>query len=124
MSDERRVLGITTAAATAAAPVVRLIGDGHPAHWRSVLRRRRSRRWVTSRRARRITWQGVRAFIIVRNSSWCTASLRSEGGVAGACAATHPNFGPPNIQRESSGFGQILSAGNGRIIQFGLKFYF
>jgi hypothetical protein len=34
------------------------------------------------------------------------------------------NFGPPNIGRESSGFGQILSAGNARIIQFGLKFYF
>ena len=39
-------------------------------------------------------------------------------------AFNHPNFGPPNIQRESSGFGQILTAGNGRIIQFGLKFYF
>jgi predicted porin len=34
------------------------------------------------------------------------------------------NFGPPNIARESSGFGQILTAGNARIIQFGLKFYF
>jgi hypothetical protein len=39
-------------------------------------------------------------------------------------AFNHPNFGPPNIQRESGGFGQILSAGNGRIIQFALKFYF
>jgi carboxypeptidase family protein len=39
-------------------------------------------------------------------------------------ALNHPNFGPPNLQRESSGFGQILTAGNGRIIQFGLKFYF
>ena len=39
-------------------------------------------------------------------------------------AFNHPNFGPPNIQRESSGFGQILTAGNARIIQFGLKFYF
>jgi hypothetical protein len=39
-------------------------------------------------------------------------------------AFNHPNFGPPNIQPESSGFGQILSAGNGRIVQFGLKFYF
>ena len=39
-------------------------------------------------------------------------------------AFNHPNFGPPNIARESSGFGQILSAGNARIIQFGLKFYF
>jgi predicted porin len=39
-------------------------------------------------------------------------------------ALNHPNFGPPNLQRESTGFGQILTAGNGRIIQFGLKFYF
>ena len=29
-----------------------------------------------------------------------------------------------NIARDSSGFGQILSAGNARIVQFGLKFYF
>jgi Carboxypeptidase regulatory-like domain/TonB dependent receptor-like, beta-barrel len=34
------------------------------------------------------------------------------------------NYGPPNIQRESSGFGQILTAGNARIVQLGLKFYF
>jgi hypothetical protein len=34
------------------------------------------------------------------------------------------NFGPPNIQRESAGFGQILAAGNARIVQFGLKFSF
>jgi hypothetical protein len=34
------------------------------------------------------------------------------------------NFGPPNIQQESSGFGQILTASNARILQFGLKFYF
>jgi hypothetical protein len=39
-------------------------------------------------------------------------------------ALNHPNFGPPNLQRESSGFGQILTAGNGRIVQLGLKFYF
>jgi hypothetical protein len=39
-------------------------------------------------------------------------------------AFNHPNFGPPNIARESTGFGQILTAGNARIIQFGLKFYF
>ena len=39
-------------------------------------------------------------------------------------AFNHANFGPPNIARESSGFGQILTAGNARIIQFGLKFYF
>jgi hypothetical protein len=39
-------------------------------------------------------------------------------------ALNHANFGPPNIQRESSGFGQILTAANARIVQFGLKFYF
>jgi len=39
-------------------------------------------------------------------------------------AFNHPGFGPPNIMRDSSGFGQILSAGNARIIQFGLKVYF
>ena len=39
-------------------------------------------------------------------------------------ALNHANFGPPNIQRESSGFGQILTASNARIVQFGLKFYF
>jgi len=39
-------------------------------------------------------------------------------------ALNHPNFGPPNLQRESSGFGQIVTAGNGRIVQLGLKFYF
>jgi hypothetical protein len=39
-------------------------------------------------------------------------------------AFNHPNFGPPNIARDSSGFGQILSAAPARIIQFGLKFYF
>ena len=39
-------------------------------------------------------------------------------------AFNHTNLGVPNIQRESSGFGQILNAGNARIVQFGLKFYF
>jgi hypothetical protein len=39
-------------------------------------------------------------------------------------AFNRANFGPPNIQQESSGFGQILSASNARILQFGLKFYF
>lgn len=34
------------------------------------------------------------------------------------------HLGVPNIQRESSGFGQILGSGNARIVQFGLKFYF
>ncbi len=39
-------------------------------------------------------------------------------------AFNRANFGPPNIARENAGFGQILSAANARIIQFGLKFYF
>jgi hypothetical protein len=39
-------------------------------------------------------------------------------------AFNHANFGPPNIARDSAGFGQILTAANARIIQFGLKFYF
>jgi hypothetical protein len=39
-------------------------------------------------------------------------------------AFNRANFGPPNIARESTGFGTILSAANARIIQFGLKFYF
>jgi hypothetical protein len=34
------------------------------------------------------------------------------------------NPGVQNIQRESSGFGQILNAGIARIVQFGLRFYF
>jgi predicted porin len=39
-------------------------------------------------------------------------------------AFNNANFGPPNIARDSSGFGQILTAGAARIMQFGLKFYF
>ena len=39
-------------------------------------------------------------------------------------AFNRANFGPPNIARDSSGFGQILTAGAARIVQFGLKFYF
>ena len=39
-------------------------------------------------------------------------------------AFNRANFGPPNIARDSAGFGQILTAANARIIQFGLKFYF
>jgi hypothetical protein len=39
-------------------------------------------------------------------------------------AFNRANFGPPNIARDSTGFGQILAAANARIIQFGLKFYF
>jgi hypothetical protein len=34
------------------------------------------------------------------------------------------NFGPPNIRRDQAAFGQILTASNARIIQFGLKSYF
>jgi hypothetical protein len=39
-------------------------------------------------------------------------------------AFNHPALGPPDIRRESSTFGRILSAGNARIIQFGLKLYY
>ena len=39
-------------------------------------------------------------------------------------AFNHANFGPPNLARESSGFGQILTAANARIIQLGVKFLF
>ncbi len=39
-------------------------------------------------------------------------------------AFNHPNFGPPNIRREATTFGQILTASNGRIIQFALKCIF
>jgi len=39
-------------------------------------------------------------------------------------AFNRANFQPPDVRRDASGFGQILGAGNARIIQFGLKFYF
>jgi hypothetical protein len=39
-------------------------------------------------------------------------------------AFNHPNFGPPDIRREATTFGRILTASNGRIIQFALKVYF
>jgi len=39
-------------------------------------------------------------------------------------AFNHPMFGPPDIRREASTFGRILSASNARIIQFGLKLHF
>jgi len=39
-------------------------------------------------------------------------------------AFNHPNFGPPDVRRNASTFGRILSARDARIIQFGLKFYF
>jgi hypothetical protein len=39
-------------------------------------------------------------------------------------AFNHANFNPPDIRRDASTFGQILSAGNARIIQFALKLYF
>jgi len=39
-------------------------------------------------------------------------------------AFNRANFNPPNIARDSSGFGQILLAGPARIMQFALKFYY
>jgi len=39
-------------------------------------------------------------------------------------AFNRANFNPPDIRAENSGFGQILSAQNARIMQFALKFYF
>jgi hypothetical protein len=39
-------------------------------------------------------------------------------------AFNHPAFGPPDIRRESATFGRILSAGEGRIIQFALKLHY
>jgi hypothetical protein len=39
-------------------------------------------------------------------------------------ALNRANFNPPDIRAENSGFGQILSAQNARIMQFALKFYF
>jgi hypothetical protein len=39
-------------------------------------------------------------------------------------AFNHPILGPPDIRREASTFGRILSSSHGRIIQFGLKAYF
>jgi outer membrane receptor protein involved in Fe transport len=39
-------------------------------------------------------------------------------------AFNRANFGPPNVMRDSGGFGQILSASNARIIQFGVKLYY
>ena len=39
-------------------------------------------------------------------------------------AFNHPIFGPPDIRRDATTFGRILSAGNARIVQFALKMYF
>jgi len=39
-------------------------------------------------------------------------------------AFNHANFNPPDIRRDASTFGRILSAGNARIVQFGLKLYY
>src|SRR5439155_13939794 len=39
-------------------------------------------------------------------------------------AFNHPNFGPPDLRRNASTVGRILSAADARIIQFGLKFYY
>ncbi|MCI0723747.1 MAG: TonB-dependent receptor [Acidobacteria bacterium] len=38
--------------------------------------------------------------------------------------ANHPNFGLPNRNFDSAGFGQVTSASDPRLIQFGLKFLF
>jgi hypothetical protein len=38
-------------------------------------------------------------------------------------AFNHANFNPPDIRADASTFGRILSAGNGRIVQFALKLY-
>jgi len=39
-------------------------------------------------------------------------------------AFNHANFNPPDIRRDATTFGQILSAQNARILQFALKVYF
>jgi len=39
-------------------------------------------------------------------------------------AFNHPVFNPPDIRADASTFGRILSAGDPRIIQFGLKLYY
>jgi hypothetical protein len=39
-------------------------------------------------------------------------------------AFNHPVFNPPDIRADSSTFGQVLSARDGRVIQFGLKLFF
>jgi hypothetical protein len=39
-------------------------------------------------------------------------------------AFNHANFNPPDIRRDATTFGQILSAQNARIMQFALKLYF
>jgi hypothetical protein len=39
-------------------------------------------------------------------------------------AFNHANFNPPDIRRDATTFGQILSAQNARILQFALKLYF
>ena len=36
----------------------------------------------------------------------------------------HPNFGAPDGNFSDATFGQVLSAGNPRFIQFGLKYVF
>jgi len=39
-------------------------------------------------------------------------------------AFNHANFNPPDIRKDATTFGQILSAQNARIMQFALKLYF
>jgi hypothetical protein len=55
---------------------------------------------------------------------YITERIRTQFRTEVFNAFNRANFGPPNIARDSTGFGQILSASNARIIQFGLKLYF
>ena len=91
----------------------------------------RSRRSSVRRRRSATPASGSCAVRATRTSTshWPrTSRRRATGSVQFRAevfnAFNRANFGPPNIARDSSGFGQILSAGNARIMQFGLKFYF
>ncbi len=62
-------------------------------------------------------------FTLAKNFS-VTERIRMQFRTEFFNAFNRANFGPPNIARDSTGFGQILSASNARIIQFGLKLSF
>ena len=62
-------------------------------------------------------------FTLAKNFS-VTERIRMQFRTEFFNAFNRANFGPPNIARDSTGFGQILSASNARIVQFGLKLYF